>query len=179
MSRTMKNHKLPNSTSTPGLRKMGLGDVPSVTVLLRNYLKKFVVAPIFDDEEVAHWLLPREDVVESYVVESLETREITDFFSFYTIHSSILGNLEYSTLKAAYSFYSVSTRTPLVELMQDALVVAKEKDFDVFNALDVMENRGYLKELKFLKSDGQLYYYLYNYRLRSGLLPSQLGLVLL
>lgn len=179
MSRTMKNHKLPNSTSTPGLRKMGLGDVPSVTVLLRNYLKKFVIAPIFDDEEVAHWLLPREDVVESYVVESLETREITDFFSFYTIRSSILHKSEYSTLKAAYSFYSVSTKTPLVQLMQDALVVAKEKDFDVFNTLDVMENREYLRELKFNKSEGQLYYYLYNYRLRSPLLPSQLGLLLL
>jgi len=31
----------------------------------------------------------------------------------------------HKTLKAAYAFYNVSTRTPWIELMQDALVVAK------------------------------------------------------
>ncbi|KAL8492547.1 hypothetical protein ACS0TY_023946 [Phlomoides rotata] len=179
MSRMMKLHKLPNSTVTPGLRNMELRDVPSVTVLLRNYLSQFAVAPIFDDEEVEHWLLPQENVVESYVVEDLDTHEITDFFSFYTLPSSILDNPKYSTLKVAYSFYNVSTRTPLIKLMQDALIIAKEKDFDVFNALDVMENEQYLMELKFGRGDGQLYYYLYNYRLRDALEPSELGLLLL
>lgn len=31
----------------------------------------------------------------------------------------------YRTLKAAYSFYNVSTKTPWVDLMQDALISAK------------------------------------------------------
>ena len=31
----------------------------------------------------------------------------------------------HKTLKAAYAFYNVGTRTPWIELMQDALVVAK------------------------------------------------------
>jgi hypothetical protein len=35
----------------------------------------------------------------------------------------------------------VSTTTPWVELMGDALVLAKLESFDVFNALDLMENR--------------------------------------
>ena len=29
-------------------------------------------------------------------------------------------------LKAAYSFYNVSEKTPLVDLMQDALILAKQ-----------------------------------------------------
>ncbi|KAL0346715.1 UNVERIFIED_CONTAM: Glycylpeptide N-tetradecanoyltransferase 1 [Sesamum calycinum] len=179
MSRAIKLYRLPSSTATVGLRKMELRDVPAVTRLLRNYLSRFVVAPVFDDDEVDHWLLPQEDVVDSYVVESPDTHEITDFFSFYTLPSSILNNPNYSTLKAAYTFYNVSTTTPLLQLIQDALIIAKQKDFDVFNALDIMENEPFLKELKFGRGDGQLYYYLYNYRLKDALQPSELGLVLL
>ena len=74
----------------------------------------------------------------------------------------MLNNANYSTLKAAYSYYNVAVKTPLQQLMNDALIVAKQKNFDVFNALDVMENEGFLKELKFGPGDGQLHYYLYN-----------------
>ncbi|KAF7806747.1 glycylpeptide N-tetradecanoyltransferase 1 [Senna tora] len=179
MSRTIKLYKLPDSTVTPGFRKMELRDVPAVTRLLRNYLSQFTVAPDFDENDVEHWLLPNENVVDSYVVESPENHKITDFCSFYTLPSSILGNQTYSTLKAAYSYYNVSTKTPLLQLMNDVLVVAKQKDFDVFNALDVMQNESFLKELKFGPGDGQLHYYLYNYRIRNALKPTELGLVLL
>lgn len=63
--------------------------------------------------------------------------------------------------------------------MNDMLIAAKKKGYDVFNALDVMQNETFLKELKFGPGDGQLHYYLYNYRIRHGLKPSELGLVLL
>ncbi|KAL6335387.1 hypothetical protein AAG906_029630 [Vitis piasezkii] len=179
MSRTIKLYKLPDSTVTPGFRQMELHDVPAVTRLLRNYLSQFAVAVDLDENDVEHWLLPTENVVDSYLVESPETHEITDFCSFYTLPSTILGNQNYSTLKAAYSYYNVSTKTPLLQLMNDALIVAKRKDYDVFNALDVMQNETFLKELKFGPGDGKLHYYLYNYRLRNPLKPSELGLVLL
>ncbi|TYI48235.1 hypothetical protein E1A91_D13G232800v1 [Gossypium mustelinum] len=179
MSRTIKLYKLPDSPVTPGFRKMELRDVLAATRLLRNYLSQFVVSPDFDENDVQHWLLPTEDVVDSYLVESPETHDITDFCSFYALPSSILGNQNYSILKAAYSYYNVSTKTPLFQLMNDALIVAKLKDFDVFNALDVMHNESFLKELKFGPGDGQLHYYLYNYRIQNALRPSELGLVLL
>ncbi|KAH7651292.1 Glycylpeptide N-tetradecanoyltransferase protein [Dioscorea alata] len=179
MSRTVKLYKLPESTVTKGFRKMELRDVPAVTRLLREYLRQFAVAPDFDQDDVEHWLLPLENVVDSYLVESPETHEITDFCSFYTLPSSILNNPNYSLLKAAYSYYNVSTKTPLQQLMNDALIVAKKNDYDVFNALDVMQNESFLKELKFGPGDGHLHYYLYNYRIRKALHPSELGLVLL
>ncbi|PHT86094.1 Glycylpeptide N-tetradecanoyltransferase 2 [Capsicum annuum] len=179
MSRTIKLYKLPDQTITPGFRKMEPHDVPAVTRLLRNYLKQFVVAPDFDENDVEHWLLPKEGVIDSFLVESPVTHEITDFCSFYTLPSSILGNQNHTTLKAAYSYYNVSTKTPLIQLMNDALIVAKKKDFDVFNALDVMQNDSFLKELKFGPGDGKLHYYLYNYRTKHVLRSSELGLVLL
>ncbi|CAA7404371.1 unnamed protein product [Spirodela intermedia] len=152
MSRTIKLYKLPDSVSTPGFRKMELRDVPAVTRLLRGYLAQLVVGPDFEDADVEHWLLPKEDVVESYVVECPQTYE---------------------------SYYNVAPKTPLLQLMDDALIVAKQKEYDVFNALGVMHNRKFLKELKFGPGDGQLHYYLYNYRLQHPLNPSNLGLVLL
>ncbi|KAL3743453.1 hypothetical protein ACJRO7_018705 [Eucalyptus globulus] len=178
MSRMTKLYKLPDSTGTPGFRQMELHDVPAVTQLLRNYLNQFEVAPDFDENDVKHWLLPTENVVDSYVVESPESHKITDFCSFYSLPSSILGNQKYSILKAAYSFYNVATKTPLLQLMNDVLIVANRKDYDVFNALDVMQNETFIKELKFGPGDGKLYY-LYNYRLRDTLKPMELGLVLL
>ncbi|KAK8940101.1 Glycylpeptide N-tetradecanoyltransferase 1 [Platanthera guangdongensis] len=179
MSRTIRLYKLPPSPVIPGFRKMEIRDVPAVTSLLRVYLSKFAVAPDLDEKDVAHWLLPRENVVDSFLVKNPETHEITDFCSFYTLPSLILNNANYTNLKAAYSFYNVATKTPLLQLMNDALIVAKQKDYDVFNALDVMENESFLKELKFGPGDGMLHYYLYNYRLRHALKPSELGLVLL
>ncbi|KAL8522572.1 hypothetical protein ACS0TY_012648 [Phlomoides rotata] len=179
MSRTIKLYRLPDQTVTPGFRKMELRDVPAVTRLLRNYLNQFAVAPDFDEDDVEHWLLPKEGVVDSYLVESPESHEITDFCSFYCLPSSILGSQNHTILKAAYSYYNVSTKTPLLQLMNDALIVAKKMDFDVFNALDVMHNETFLKELKFGPGDGKLHYYLYNYRLKHVLRPSELGLVLL
>lgn len=179
MSRTIKLYRLPETTVTPGFRAMEMHDVPAVTRLLHNYLSQFIVAPDFNEDDVEHWLVPTEDVIDSYVVENPETHEITDFCSFYTLPSSILGNANYSMLKAAYSYYNVSTRTPLLQLMNDALIVAKKKDYDVFNALDIMQNESFLKDLKFGPGDGQLHYYLYNYRIKDALNPSQLGLVLL
>ncbi|RXM96661.1 Disintegrin and metalloproteinase domain-containing protein 11 [Acipenser ruthenus] len=50
---------------------------------------------------------------------------ITDFLSFYTLPSSIMNHPVHKSLKAAYSFYNVHTTTSLLELMSDALVLAK------------------------------------------------------
>ncbi|KAG6397971.1 hypothetical protein SASPL_139421 [Salvia splendens] len=177
MAKYIEFYKLPEHTATPGFRKMEPLDVPAVTRLLRNYLKQFVVAPDFDENEVEHWLLPKKDVMDTYVVESLESHEITDFCSFFTLPSSILASQNHSVVKAAYSYYNVSTKTPLLQLMSDALVVAKKKDFDVFHALDIMRNGTFFQDLKFTRGDVKLHYYLYNYRLKHMLRPSELGLV--
>eukprot|EP00271_Cylindrocystis_brebissonii_P023358 TRINITY_DN965_c1_g1_i1.p1 TRINITY_DN965_c1_g1~~TRINITY_DN965_c1_g1_i1.p1 ORF type:complete len:454 (-),score=92.06 TRINITY_DN965_c1_g1_i1:1353-2714(-) len=179
MNRTIKLYRLPEETVTPGLRQMERRDVPAVFRLLTEYLSQFAVAPFLSEDEIEHLLLPREGVVETFVIDDPSTHVVTDFCSFYALPSSIIGNENYTTLKAAYSFYNVATTTPQLQLMNDALIMAKRKDYDVFNALDIMHNSNFLKELKFGPGDGYLHYYLYNYRVTSQLTPQQLGLVLL
>jgi glycylpeptide N-tetradecanoyltransferase len=51
-------------------------------------------------------------------------------------------------------------------------------DFDVFNALNLFGNQETLSELKFGIGDGNLQYYLYNWRCKD-MEPKDVGLVLL
>ena len=55
--------------------------------------------------------------------------------------------------------------------------VAKKLDFDVFNALDLMENVEFLEKLKFGIGDGNLQYYIYNWR-SPQMTSKEVGLVL-
>jgi len=177
MARTIKLYKVPDTTQLPGMRQMEPRDVPRVSELVIGYLKKFPLHPEFTPEEVAHWMLPRDGVVYSYVREG-PGGEVTDVCSFYSLPSTILGNDKYNLLKAAYSYWNVATTVSLPELMYDALILARQQDFDVFNALNVMENESFLKDLKFGIGDGFLQYYLYNWKCPK-IEPAGIGLVLL
>lgn len=44
-------------------------DVPVVHRLLGEYLKQFHLAPVLDEEEVAHFLIPQENIIHTYLVE--------------------------------------------------------------------------------------------------------------
>ncbi|XP_065838154.1 glycylpeptide N-tetradecanoyltransferase 2-like [Oscarella lobularis] len=164
MQRTIRLYRLPMETKTEGLRLAQDKDMPRITQLLNDYLQKFDLCPVFHEEEVRHWFSPQENIIYCYVVENKETKAITDMISFYSLPSTVMDNPEYNDLRAAYSFYNVSTITPLVDLIQDALIIAKNAEFDVFNALNVMENKTFLEKLKFGIGDGNLHYYLYNWR---------------
>lgn len=104
-------------------------------------------------------------MIYSFCVDGADGK-ITDFFSFYCLPSQILQHAAYDTLWVAYSYYNVSTTGRLTEGMSDLLIKANEEKFDVFNALDLMENKTFLEELKFGAGDGLLHYYLYNWRIR-------------
>ncbi|KAG7310700.1 Glycylpeptide N-tetradecanoyltransferase 2 [Plutella xylostella] len=176
MQRTLKLYKLPDLPKTPGFRKMEPQDSEKVVKLLNDYLKKFDLAPVFSEEEFKHWFLPQAGIIDGFVVEASDG-SITDFVSYYTLPSTVVYHPVHKTLKAAYSFYNVSTKTPWTELMRDALITAKNSGFDVFNALDLMENKEFLERLKFGIGDGNLQYYLYNWRCPS-MPASKVGLVL-
>merc|ERR1712048_370730 len=175
MNRMIRLMKLPEQTSIPGLRPMERKDCTKAWKLLSKYLEKFNLAPVYSEDEFVHWFLPREGVIYSYVVENADG-DITDFGSYYSLPSTVVNNKQYDKLNAAYCYYNVSKR--LTALMKDMLTVAKQQDFDVFNALDSMDNAEFLKPLKFGEGDGSLNYYLYNWRCPE-LTKEELGLVLL
>ena len=103
---------------------------------------------------------------------------VTDFCSFYHLPSSVIGHPKYDKLNAAYSYYNVANTVPLIDLVKDLLVLAKQQNVDVFNCLDLMDNSTFLTELKFGIGDGNLQYYLYNWKCPE-ITPQETGLVLL
>ena len=175
MARMQKLYKLPSKPEIPGLRPMEEKDVADVHRLLTQYLERFQLKIVFGVEEVRHWMLPRDKVINSYV-KTNDEGTVTDFLSFYHLPSSILNHDD--TLYAAYSYYNVATTVPLESLMNDALILAKNTGSDVFNALDLMENATFLEELKFGKGDGMLQYYIYNWSCPK-MEPGKVGIVLL
>jgi len=175
MQRTLKLYKLPDDTKTKGLRPLRAEDMAACTRLFETYMSRFDLTPAFNVDEFIHWFTPRKGIVNSYVVD--HQGEITDFISFYTLPSTVMHHTTHKTLKAAYAFYNIALKTPMEQLMQDALILARKEDFDVFNALDLMENKTVLENLKFGIGDGNLQYYLYNWRC-PAMAPEKMGLVL-
>ncbi|XP_076856296.1 glycylpeptide N-tetradecanoyltransferase 1b [Brachyhypopomus gauderio] len=176
LQRALKLNRLPTMTKTGGLRLMAQDDVPRVQTLLSEYLRGFHLFPILNQEEVQHWLLPQDGVIDTYVVEGPDG-VITDVVSFYTMSSTVLNHLVHRSLKAAYALYTVATATPVQQLMEDVLVISKARGFDVFIALDVMGNEAFLEPLRFTEGDSHVHYYLYNWRCPS-ITADKVGMVL-
>ncbi|KAM7370801.1 hypothetical protein PAMP_010321 [Pampus punctatissimus] len=176
LQRTLKVLRLPEMTKTPGLRPMAKEDVQGIHSLLQMNLCRFHLSPILSLVDVQHWLLPRENVIDTYVVEG-DDGILTDVVSFYSVSSKVLNHPVHTNLRAAQLLYIVPTATNLVDLMEDTLVLAKAKGFDIFTALDVMDNKSFLEKHKFSISDKSLHYYLYNW-MCPNMSPDKVGLVL-
>lgn len=172
-----KIHSLPKGNPVAGIRAMEEKDVKQVKALLNNYLSKFAIKEEFSKKEIKHFLLPRDKVMHSFVVE--HEGKVTDLISFYSLPSSVLKHPVHKTLNAAYSYYFVPGQYDLKSLYSSALILAKERGFDVFNALDIMDNGKVFEELLFKPGDGFLHYYFYNWKLgQTYLQPHQVGKVL-
>ncbi|XP_053993546.1 glycylpeptide N-tetradecanoyltransferase 1-like [Hylaeus volcanicus] len=177
LSMAQRLYRLPEQINISGLRPMKSKDVPQAfNLLCQNLKEKTSLYPIFTLEEFKHIILPSKDVIVSYVREL--DNKITDFFSFYFLPSSVIGNPKYKLLNAAYSYYNVATSVPLEDLIGAALIIAKRLGVDVFNALDLNENSQFIEKLRFGRGDGSLRYYLYNY-ICPPMEASNVGLVML
>ncbi|QRV86720.1 glycylpeptide N-tetradecanoyltransferase [Ceratobasidium sp. AG-Ba] len=184
LARMLRLNSVPSETKIPGLREMEDSDIKEVLALYDTYMKRFTMTPIVSEEEMRHQMLSgrghgesvqgrrQAQVVWPYVVQDPETKAITDFFSFYSLPSTITKSVNQDVVDAAYLFYYGTNQTGgesavkarIQALVTDALVIASKAKFDVFNALTLMDNYPFLKELNFGQGDGYLNYYLYNWR---------------
>lgn len=153
--RQVVKYRLPENTSMKGLRPLQKNDIPAVLDLLKRYLDRTQIAQNFTKEEAEHWLLNNDTssadkVVYSYVVET--GGRITDFYSFYCLESTVIGNPKHDTVRAAYLFYYATETglegdgkdTSLLKnrlnlLMNDALILAKNVSISFPNCLHVAD----------------------------------------
>jgi len=156
-------------------------DVRAVTVALNAHLfANYKVHISFTEEEVRHFLLPEEGVMDSYLIMDMQGN-VTDFTSFYMLPSSILNHPEHDKVNAAYGFYSftedVNNTARYSDLIKDALIIAKKLKFDVYNVTESMQAKHCLEDNLFKAGDGNLAHYLYNYRINT-VLPQEIGIIL-
>lgn len=177
MARSKRLYAVPDEAPIKGVKPLEPKHVPAACALVNTYLERFPLHPVFNEADFSHWLLPRPNVISSFVVEN-DDGVVTDFFSFYHLPSSVLGHAKHTEMLAAYCYYVAPMKHSMLDIMSSALVYAKMASVDVFNALDVMENGPLFKDLKFLPGDGHLQYYLYNWAC-PDMPPSGVGLVLL
>ena len=90
-----------------------------------------------------------------------KTHKLTDFVSFYSLPSTIMNQPKYNVLYVAYLYYYATDvafqpgadkdgrlKKRLEDLIGDALVIANEAKFDVFNCLTLMDNPVFLTSLR-------------------------------
>jgi len=154
--------------------------VPAVTSALNQHLtSNYKVHIEFTEDEVRHFLTPRENVVFSYLVLK-DDGSVGDFISFYALNSSVLQDPNHDKIFAAYAYYNFvedNDEERLKMLIKDALILAKRNDFDVFNMTEVLKHGLIQNDLMFKPGDGRLAHYLYNWRVKS-IASSDVGIVL-
>ena len=168
LARTIKLYKLPAHPQIPGFREMQPQDLEQVFALYQKSMSKMDFHQVMTLEEARHFLLPCNNALHSYVVETGDEKQITAFISFYTIHNQVLNNPNHNVMKAAYLwFYYSDGDEMLTRIVNDALICARNTDHDVMNCVEVMDNHKFLDDLKFKLGDGKLNYYLFNWRCQS------------
>ena len=116
-------------------------------------------------------------------------RELTKF----TLQSTVLRAAnQTSTIRAAYLYYyatesafppnekppsnpsaaeetalQTQLQTRLRALLHDLLILAKQADMHVVNAVTILDNPLFLRDQKFEPGDGKLHFYLFNWRTKA------------
>jgi glycylpeptide N-tetradecanoyltransferase len=125
-------------------------DITQIIPKLRKYLSSFDIYPVsFKD---LHF---QQGVLYSYIIKN--SNEITDFICFYQLDTTVHTDSIIS-LKTGYIYYYFNESVDLCTLVNYAVTEAKKEQFDLINALNIMNNDSFLKE-SFLQGSGKLYYF--------------------
>lgn len=163
-------------------------DVPVVFKLFRDQQSKYKIQYKYTQDEIIHHLLPKEDIVWTYVVEDIVggKKVVTDFFSMYRLTQTCTNpdviKLGYTQMHSACMYFYGLTVNTLRDVVLTMLHLAKdEMQCDAFSAMTLMDNTSelFVDDLNFLPGDGCLYYYLVNWSLGDEKISSNdLGTIL-
>ena len=142
-------------------RKMIIEDVPKVTSILKEYVKKSKIAPVITEDYVKRVVLP----IHSYVNDTTD-----DFISFYDIPYERRDGS--GTINQVYRFFIVG------DVYNDAFLIARNLGFHVFNSAEVGVCTETLEKEKFIKGNGFVYYYLWNWHLSDVLKPKEISVII-
>lgn len=162
--------KLPESFIIKNFVKMESSHLDECFNLYNKYMEKYNHHHIFTKEEFSNIFLGNK-IVTCYVVLD-DDNNVLDFISYYVMYSRVLNtpnttdNTKHEFIKKAVLFYYTCLNETCYRLIKDILIVARNNNIDVVDAMDLMENQYILKELGFEQGNGTLHYYLYNWKIK-------------
>lgn len=151
-------------------------DLDQVYALWQSFAMLFDFFPIFSLNYFKKLIKPEFDFINTYVSYNAKGL-ITDFISFYRLESTVMNN-SHTKLEAAYCFYYYSRSIKVLkDLFHEVLYFCREMQVDVFNCMDIMQNKIIICDLKFIQGDGILKYHLFNWKSHK-ILPENIGIVI-
>lgn len=136
-------------------------DLSDIHNLLNSYLEQYSVHFIFSKDQVKHMFF--NENVDCYIYK--DNGKVTDFISYYKIRSKVIkpDKEENRYISMGHIFYYANTSMTMYRLGKNMLIKAKEKNIDVINCLDDMDNYKMIDNLNFTEGTGRLRHYLYNW----------------
>ena len=151
MKELTRKYKLPEKKAIKivgNIREMQKKDVAEVLKLHMKQQEKYKSYYKFNQDEVRHFLLPKQGVVWTYVIENEDKqgkKYISDFFSMYRltqqcVNKERLGH-KWDDMNIAYLYYYGLNQNELKEIAKMCLWICKEDmDCDAFTAQTNMDN---------------------------------------
>lgn len=161
----IKKYELPDEPIISGFRKMEEKDIEQIYNLILEKNKKYKIYEMLNKKDIEHWLLPKNNIVYTYVLED-EEHKISDFCSFYSIQRTLLKNNNNSKIKKlnfAFSLINCNNTISMKELLRNVIILAKQNNFDAYHCIDYKENSEHFKELLFTQKIGKMKYHFYNF----------------
>lgn len=69
-------------------------DISAVHKLLTEYLKQFHLTPVMSREEVEHWFVPQENIIDTFVVEVRGRSTMAGVFSWVLASTEAVGAIK-------------------------------------------------------------------------------------
>jgi len=181
-----KNMRLPDTKSfeiTGNMRMMEKKDASGVLKLYNKQMEKCKVRQKMSQEEILHTMLPRDNLIWTYLVENEVNGkvQITDFWCLKRVTNVVLNkDLKHKDIKQAYlMFYSLTVNTYENMLKTQMHSAQDDMECDALSVLTLMDNEPrQLMQLNFHSGPQLFHYYMINWSLGGEYIhPSQLGLV--
>lgn len=170
-----KAHKMSDTFINENFKKMESTHLDEMYALFNVYMNRYNLHPLYTQDEFN--FIFSNKLVTCYVLEN-EQGNVTDFISYYTTQTTVLKmNDKHKFIRKGQLYYYTSINENPFNLIKDLLIVAKNNNIDVFDALDIMENSNVIQELGFEEGTGVSHYYLYNRKIKP-LKNIQCGMIL-
>lgn len=189
MKQFEKRYQLPEQSGIQiegQVRKMEKKDITAVLKLYKEQQEKYKMYYKFSQDDVVHFMMPKDNVVWTYVIED-ESKKVTDFFSMHRLSQTCINSeamaLGHTIMHSGCLFYYGLSKNNIKEVTKQCLWLCKEEmECDAFSVMTVMDNDPVMlqTELGFLPGDGSLHWYFVNRSLgKKTLAENEVGTILI